>query len=717
MFWAARAVTPATTGISDRMKGFDPAQLAVLPQVARQVDDRMDDVMKRFYDAVEADPALSAILAGSPGRAALAGAQKAHWKLLLSGRVDDELRARGKRIGAAHVRVGLGPEAYIASYEWLIEAFLEVVLEKRPELVAPVTTLVRAVFLDMSLALSAFLDINENQSRHQEAQALAETVEKEMHHINQAVKERADELARVVDELATAIGDVSAGVGLVESGASASGGAVSAVASASEEMLTTSREVAARAADTTAIVAQAVGRADEAGRLIERLSEETARVGQAVELIDGIARQTNLLALNATIEAARAGEAGKGFAVVASEVKMLSQRTADATREISAVVGGIDEATRATVEAMREIATSVRDIDGVAERVSANAAAQIRAIDDVARSAQSAAGGVRDLERSVELINQGSGAAGTINDRVRTHTGDMVRLVEHLEQRLLVTLKSFASLDQRRETRTPARIDLTVHAGAAAHPLRTIDISEGGCLVPLADPSLARGTRVRLTYDGIGDVSSKVAGVHPLGLRFEHEAFADPNHPTAQALAARIAEIRRSEERIHNALITARTEMIAAVEAAIDRGEAAIDDVFDERHQPIEGTNPQQFRTRGLPLFERVLPEIIERARAVDQDIVFCVATDATGWLPVHHPEFSKPQRADRVWNEANSRNLRRFEDRAAIAAARNIKQQIFVQTYERSMGDRMVLTKDVSTPITIKGRHWGALRMGLRFD
>lgn len=717
MFGMSRRVVGSTTGIADRMRTFDPPQIAALPDVRGVVDRNIDEILKRFYESAIADPSLGAILSGSSGWRNLAEAQKGHWRSLLSGKIDDDLRQRGKRIGAAHVRVGLGPEAYIASYEWLTEAFLEKLLAKRPELVAPVTALIRAVFVDMAFALSAFLDINEGQSRQQEALALAETVEKEMNHIKRAVKQRATELAGVVEELRSAIADVTSGVELVERGAESSSGAVASVASATEEMLASSREVGRQAENTTTIVTQAVTRADEAGRLIERLSQETARVSKAVELIEGIAQQTNLLALNATIEAARAGEAGKGFAVVAAEVKGLSQRTAEATKEIAAVVAGIDEATRLTVVAMKEIGGSVRDIDSVADQVAQNASAQIQSIDEVAKSAQAAAGGVGDLKRSIDLINNGSTTAETINEKVRHHTSEMVGLVEHLEQRLTVTLKGFASLDQRKEPRTPARLDITLEHGGKRHEARTIDVSEGGCLLPLDKNILREGERVRLDFAGIGQVSSKVVGTHPLGLRFEHDAWGNPQHPTAMAMADRIGKIRKSEDRIHDALLAARDKIVADVERAIDRGEAALAAVFDDRYLPIAGTNPQQYETSGLLLFERLLPPTINAALDVDPDVVFCVASDSNGWLPVHNPQYSKPQGHDPVWNAANCRNRRILEDRTAISAARNTAQQVLVQTYERDMGDRKVLMKDVSTPIRFKGKHWGALRIGLRFE
>jgi aerotaxis receptor len=59
------------------------------------------------------------------------------------------------------------------------------------------------------------------------------------------------------------------------------------------------------------------------------ISRSSSRIGEIIQVIEGISFQTNILALNAAVEAARAGEQGRGFAVVAGEVRSLAQRTSD----------------------------------------------------------------------------------------------------------------------------------------------------------------------------------------------------------------------------------------------------------------------------------------------------------------------------------------------------------------------------------------------------
>jgi methyl-accepting chemotaxis protein len=71
---------------------------------------------------------------------------------------------------------------------------------------------------------------------------------------------------------------------------------------------------------------------------IKRLSENSGRIGNIVNVIKEITKRTNLLALNASIIAAQAGEYGKNFGVVADEIRNLSQQTGQSTGEITGII-------------------------------------------------------------------------------------------------------------------------------------------------------------------------------------------------------------------------------------------------------------------------------------------------------------------------------------------------------------------------------------------
>ncbi|WP_105616279.1 methyl-accepting chemotaxis protein [Vallitalea okinawensis] len=87
---------------------------------------------------------------------------------------------------------------------------------------------------------------------------------------------------------------------------------------------------------------------------IQKLKFTSERVGEVVNIIDGIAGQTNLLALNASIESARAGEQGKGFAVVADEVRKLAEESKASAASIINLIKEIQDNTDLADQAIQE---------------------------------------------------------------------------------------------------------------------------------------------------------------------------------------------------------------------------------------------------------------------------------------------------------------------------------------------------------------------------
>ncbi len=186
---------------------------------------------------------------------------------------------------------------------------------------------------------------------------------------------------------------------------------------------------------------------------------------------------------------------------------------------------------------------------------------------------------------------------------------------------------------------------------------------------------------------------------------------------TSEGLIAMIADsgVETSDAPLIRTVVETARRISEVFEEAIARDEITLDRLMDENYREIAGTDPKQYMTNYVEFTDRVLPAIQDPIQTSDPRIVFCVAWAKGGYLPTHNPNYRRPQGKDPVWNNANCRNRRLFNDRAVRKVAANTKP-FLLQTYRRDMGGgNFVLMKDLSSPIFVRGRHWGAFRMGFR--
>ena len=128
--------------------------------------------LDRFYEKVRANPETKRFFSSENHMQSAKSAQAGHWDSIANGRFDKQYAARVTKIGSVHADIGLLPRWYIGGYGVLTDQLIHgVVKEFWPkgglfskakhgpdEIAERLSALIRAIYLDMDLSISVYMD-------------------------------------------------------------------------------------------------------------------------------------------------------------------------------------------------------------------------------------------------------------------------------------------------------------------------------------------------------------------------------------------------------------------------------------------------------------------------------------------------------------------------------------------------------------------------------
>jgi len=118
----------------------------------------------------------------------------------------------------------------------------------------------------------------------------------------------------------------------------------------------------------------------------------------------------------------------------------------------------------------------------------------------------------------------------------------------------------------------------------------------------------------------------------------------------------------------------------------------------------------EKYTTSYVEPFERLLQPLYDQFVTRQPELIYAIAVDKKGYAPAHHKKASLPLSGNDEQDFRFSRHQRFFFDSRAEQRRAENELPFLLQTFVRDTGEVLI---DLSIPLYLNGRHWGAFIMG----
>ncbi len=152
-------------------------------------------------------------------------------------------------------------------------------------------------------------------------------------------------------------------------------------------------------------------------------------------------------------------------------------------------------------------------------------------------------------------------------------------------------------------------------------------------------------------------------------------------------------------------------ECTQVLEKWLDSKAVSEERLFARLYYPMPNTDPVKYNTEYDAMADNDIGPIQERYLTKAEYMSYVVLNDINGYVPTHNQKYRQPLTGNRAVDLVNNRTKRIFMTMVGFRSSRS-ESPFLVQVNERDNGERAI---NLSVPVNVRGKHWGAVRFGYR--